>query len=82
MNPLFAHLFLMFGRNTRNTPVRLYPKTNTYWERNYETIMGVLFTLLIILVILLIIAAFMYIIIHGAQITGTEANIYYNGVKA
>ena len=55
--------------NTKPEPVRL-EKKETWTQRNYNTIMTILFTILIILIMGLFITVCF-------ALTGTEANTYY-----
>lgn len=48
-------------------------------DRHYETILKILFIILLVLLILLIGTVFVLFVIHGQAITGTEANLWYNG---
>ena len=80
MNPLFLRLLILFNNNTSNqSPVRLQKKEEGFMGRHYETILKFLFIVLILLCILLVGTVFVLFVIHGQAITGTEANIYYNG---
>ena len=80
MNPLFLRLLILFNNNTSNqSPVRLDKKEEGFMDRHYETILKFLFIVLILLCILLVGTVFVLFVIHGQAITGTEANIYYNG---
>ena len=80
MNPLFLRLLILFNNNTSNqSPVRLDKKEENFMGRHYETILKFLFIVLILLCILLVGTVFVLFVIHGQAITGTEANIYYNG---
>lgn len=80
MNPLFLRLLILFNNNTSNqSPVRLQKKEENFMGRHYETILKILFIILLVLLILLIGTVFVLFVIHGQAITGTEANIYYNG---
>ena len=80
MNPLFLRLLILFNNNTSNqSPVRLQKKEEGFMGRHYETILKILFIVLILLCILLVGTVFVLFVIHGQAITGTEANIYYNG---
>ena len=80
MNPLFLRLLILFNNNTSNqSPVRLDKKEENFMDRHYETILKFLFIVLILLCILLVGTVFILFVIHGQAITGTEANIYYNG---
>lgn len=80
MNPLFLRLLILFNNNTSNqSPVRLDKKEENFMDRHYETILKILFIILLVLLILLVGTVFVLFVIHGQAITGTEANIYYNG---
>jgi len=80
MNPLFLRLLILFNNNTSNqSPVRLEKKEENFMGRHYETILKILFIILLVLLILLVGTVFVLFVIHGQAITGTEANIYYNG---
>ena len=78
MNPLFLRLLILFNNNTSNqSPVRLDKKEENFMDRHYETILKILFIVLILLCILLVGTVFVLFVIHGANITGTEANGFY-----
>ena len=78
MNPLFLRLLILFNNNTSNqSPVRLQKKEENFMDRHYETILKILFIILIVLLILLVGTVFVLFVIHGANITGTEANGFY-----
>ena len=80
MNPLFLRLLILFNNNTSNqSPVRLDKKEENFMDRHYETILKILFIILLVLLILVVGTVFVLFVIHGQAITGTEANIYYNG---
>ena len=79
MNPLFSFLLILFSNNTSKSPVRLGKKNETFMDRHYETILKFLFIVLILLCILLVGTVFVLVVLHGQSITGTEANLYYNG---
>ena len=79
MNPLFSFLLILFSNNTSKSPIRLEKKEETFMDKHYETILKFLFIILILLLILLVGSVFVLIVLHGQSITGTEANLYYNG---
>lgn len=80
MNPLFSHLLILFSKNSYKPPVRLEKrKEEGFMDRHYETILKILFIILLVLLILLIGTVFVLFVIHGQAITGTEANLWYNG---
>ena len=77
MNPLFSFLLILFNNNTSKSPIRLEKKEETFMDRHFETILKVLFIILILLLILLVGTVFVLFVMHGANITGTEANGFY-----
>ena len=79
MNPLFLRLLILFNNNPNHPPTRLEKKEDNFMDRHYETILKILFIILLVLLILLVGTVFVLFVIHGQAITGTEANIYYNG---
>ena len=79
MNPLFLRLLILFNNNPNHPPTRLEKKEEGFMDRHYETILKFLFIVLILLCILLVGTVFVLVVLHGQSITGTEANLYYNG---
>jgi hypothetical protein len=77
MNPLFSFLLILFSNTSNQSPVRLEKKEENFMDRHYETILKFLFIVLILLCILLVGTVFVLFVIHGANITGTEANGFY-----
>lgn len=77
MNPLFSFLLILFSNTSNQSPVRLQKKEEGFMDRHYETILKFLFIVLILLCILLVGTVFVLFVIHGANITGTEANGFY-----
>ena len=79
MNSVFSFLLILFSNTSNQSPVRLQKKEENFMDRHYETILKILFIILLVLLILLVGTVFVLFVIHGQAITGTEANIYYNG---
>lgn len=80
MSPVFLWLLMLFSNNTSsNQSPRLEKKEEGFIGRHYETILIILFLILIVLLICLIGTIFILIVLHGQTLTGTEANLYYNG---
>ena len=79
MNPIFLRLLILFSNTSNQSPTRLEKKEETFMDKHYETILKFLFIILILLLILLVGSVFVLIVLHGQSITGTEANLYYNG---
>ena len=77
MNPIFLRLLILFSNTSNQSPTRLEKKEESFMDRHYETILKVLFIILILLLILLVGTVFVLFVMHGANITGTEANGFY-----
>lgn len=77
MNTLFLRLLILFNNNSVYTPRSLTKKEEK--EEGfigYETLLNILFTILLSLIIISIITGIIIFAIHIANITGTEANTY------
>lgn len=64
-------LIICLNFSGKPTPTNLYPKRETWTDRNYNTIMTILITLLILLILALFIT--LCFVFAG----NTEANTYY-----
>ena len=77
MNTLFLRLLILFNNNSIYTPKSLTKKEEK--EEGfirYETLLNILFTILLSLIIISIITGIIILAIHITNITGTEANTY------